>query len=89
MDTERRKRDGADCYYLCGSVCRAGRYAVRLMTHTVLWRLSFYASNKAKCPIPVAVRSETQICSPFISGIAGTNRDDGMDIRVLSWLFVV
>ena len=86
---ECRKRDGADCNYLYGSVGRADQYAGRLMTHTELWKLSLYAGNKAKCPIAVAVWCEAQICSPFIAGIAGSNRDDGMDIRVLCWLFAV
>jgi hypothetical protein len=45
MDMECRKQDGTDCNYLLGSVVRADQYAVRLMTHTELWELSFYAGN--------------------------------------------
>lgn len=40
-----RKLDGADCNYLFGAVGRADQYAVRLMTHIELWKLSFYAGS--------------------------------------------
>jgi len=34
-------------------------------------------------PTPAAVRSEEEVCGSSTAGIAGSNPDDSMDIRVL------
>jgi hypothetical protein len=34
-------------------------------------------------PIPVGVRSEEEVCGSSTAGIAGSNPDDSMDIRIL------
>jgi len=39
--------------------------------------------NHPIMPIPVAVRSEEEVCGSSTGGIAGSNPDDNMDIRVL------
>jgi len=39
--------------------------------------------NHPIMPIPVAVRSEEEVCGSWTAGIAGSNPDDSMDISVL------
>jgi hypothetical protein len=40
-------------------------------------------------PIPVSVPSKAHVCSRLIAGIAGSNLVEGMDIRLLRFLYVV
>jgi len=39
--------------------------------------------RKVNWPIPVALRSKAQVCGHKIPEIAGSNADDGMDVRVV------
>jgi len=41
------------------------------------------AHRKLNWPIPVAVRSKTQVSDHTIPETAGSNADDGMDVRVV------
>jgi hypothetical protein len=45
--------------------------------------LLFYKPENLSKPIPVASRSKTYDCSPFIAGIAGSNPANSRAVRLL------
>ena len=44
---------------------------------------------KEKEPIPVVLRSKAKVCGRCIAEVAGSNRAEGMDVRLLCLLWVV